>query len=75
MLPATKLSASLALVTSVMGQHSGVDVILKDRQGYDIARVQLTKSLRKQEKSPGNSRVRKTLNFDSNLSTNPFSKD
>ncbi|KAF2871963.1 cytochrome P450 [Massariosphaeria phaeospora] len=45
MLPVSKLSASQALVTSVLGQHSGVDVILKDRQGYDIARVQLTKGL------------------------------
>ena len=47
MLPGSKLSASEALVTSVLGQHSGVDIILKDRQGYDIARVQLTKSLRR----------------------------
>ncbi|KAF2823679.1 cytochrome P450 [Ophiobolus disseminans] len=45
MLPSSKLSASLALVTSVLGQHSGVDIILKDRQHYDIARVQVTKSL------------------------------
>jgi hypothetical protein len=46
MLPSSQLSASEALVTSVLGQHSGVDVILKDRQHYDIARVQITRSLR-----------------------------
>ncbi|KAF2684170.1 cytochrome P450 [Lentithecium fluviatile CBS 122367] len=45
MLPGGKLSASEALVTSVLGQHSGVDVVLKDRQHYDIARVQLMRSL------------------------------
>lgn len=47
MLPGGKLSASEALVTSVLGQYSGVDIILKDRQAYDLARVQLTKSLRR----------------------------
>ncbi|KAF2796779.1 cytochrome P450 [Melanomma pulvis-pyrius CBS 109.77] len=43
--PGTKLSASHALVASVLGQYSGVDVILKDRQANDISRTQLTKSL------------------------------
>lgn len=47
MIPGSKLSASEALVTSVLGQHSGVDVILKDRQHYDIARVNVTRTLRK----------------------------
>jgi hypothetical protein len=47
MLPGSKLSASGALVVSVLGQYSGVDVILKDRQAYDVVRLQLTKSLRK----------------------------
>lgn len=47
MLPSSKLSASEALVVSVLGQYSGVDVILKDRQAYDVTRLQLTKSLRK----------------------------
>ncbi|KAL1592039.1 hypothetical protein SLS60_011631 [Paraconiothyrium brasiliense] len=32
MLPSSKLSASEALVVSVLGQYSGVDIILKDRQ-------------------------------------------
>jgi len=48
MLPGSKLSASHALVVSVLGQYSGVDVILKDRQAYDVTRSQLTKSLRKE---------------------------
>jgi hypothetical protein len=47
MLPGRKLSASDALVVSIMGQYSGVDVIMKDRQAYDVTRVQLTKTLRK----------------------------
>jgi len=47
MLPGTKLGASDALVTSVLGQYSGVDIILKDRQAYDVTRLQLTQSLRK----------------------------
>lgn len=47
MLPGSKLGASDALVASVLGQYSGVDVILKDRQAYDVTRVQLTKSLRR----------------------------
>lgn len=46
MLSGDKLSASEALVVSVLGQYSGVDIILKDRQAYDLCRVQLTKSLR-----------------------------
>jgi hypothetical protein len=46
MQPATRLSASKALVESILGRYSGVGVILKDRQLNDIARVQLTKSLR-----------------------------
>lgn len=51
MLSGSKLSASDALVVSVLGQYSGVDVILKDRQAYDVTRVQLTKSLRKRSNS------------------------
>jgi hypothetical protein len=47
MLPGSRLSASDALVVSILGQYSGVDVILNDRQTYDVTRVQLTKSLRK----------------------------
>jgi hypothetical protein len=47
MLPGRTLSASDALVASVLGQYSGVDVILKDRQAYDVTRAQLTKTLRK----------------------------
>jgi len=47
MLPGTKLSASDALVAGLLGQYSGVDVILKDRQAYDVTKVRLTKSLRK----------------------------
>jgi hypothetical protein len=45
MLPASKLNADIALVESTMGRYNGVDIILKDRQAKDIARVQLTKSL------------------------------
>jgi hypothetical protein len=51
MLPSSKLSASDALVVSVLGQYSGVDVILKDRQAYDVTKLQLTKSLRKASSS------------------------
>lgn len=45
MLPASKLNADVALVETTMGRYNGVDIILKDRQANDIARVQLTKSL------------------------------
>ena len=48
MLSGSKLSASDALVVSVLGQYSGIDVILNDRQAYDVTRLQLTRSLRKE---------------------------
>lgn len=52
MQPGTKLNALEALVESVLGRYSGVDIILKDRQSNDISRVQLTKSLRMEAMPP-----------------------
>ncbi|KAI9787989.1 MAG: hypothetical protein M1816_007293 [Peltula sp. TS41687] len=45
MLPESKLNSSAALVDSVLGMHSGVDIILKDHLSADICRGQLTRNL------------------------------
>ncbi|KAF2107725.1 cytochrome P450 [Lophiotrema nucula] len=39
------LNASLASVESTIGEYSGVDIVLKDRQSHDICRTRLSKSL------------------------------
>ena len=52
MLPEQKLNSSAALVDSVLGSYSGVDIILKGHLSSDICRGQLTKNLR--EFSPKN---------------------
>ncbi|KAI0841505.1 cytochrome P450 [Hypoxylon sp. FL0890] len=45
MLPESKLSSTAALVDSVMGQHTGVDLLLEDHSTSDICRGPLRKNL------------------------------
>lgn len=45
MLPESKLSSTAALVDSVMGQYSGVDLLLKDHLTSDICRGPFTRNL------------------------------
>ena len=45
MLPESNLNATAALVDSVLGNYSGVDILLKDHFGSDVCRAQLTKNL------------------------------
>jgi len=45
MLPESSLNATAALVDSVLGTYSGVDILLKDHLSSDICRGQLTKDL------------------------------
>ncbi|KAI1330696.1 cytochrome P450 [Xylariaceae sp. FL0255] len=45
MLPESKLSSTTALVDSVMGQYSGVDLLLQDHLSSDICRGPLRKKL------------------------------
>lgn len=47
MLPESKLNSTAALVDSVMGQYTGVDLLLQDHLTSDICRGSLTKNLRK----------------------------
>lgn len=47
MLPESKLSATAALVDSVMGTYSGVDILLQGHVTSDICRGPLVKNLRK----------------------------
>ena len=46
-LPEFKLSSTAALVDTVMGQYTGVDLLLQDHLTSDICRGAFTKSLRK----------------------------
>lgn len=45
MLPETKLSSTAALVDSVMGKYTGVDLLLRDHLTSDICRGPLTRNL------------------------------
>lgn len=45
MLPESSLNATAALVDSVLGSYSGVDILLKGHLSSDICRGQLTKNL------------------------------
>ena len=45
MLPESKLNATAALVDSVLGTYSGVDILLRDHLSSDICRAQLSKNL------------------------------
>lgn len=45
-LPETQLSASAALVDSVLGQYNGVDINLKDNLSGDMVRGPFTRLLR-----------------------------
>ncbi|KAI0391640.1 cytochrome P450 [Xylariaceae sp. FL0594] len=47
MLPESKLSSTKRLVDSVMGEHTGVDLLLQDHLSSDICRGPLRKNLRK----------------------------
>lgn len=47
MLPESKLSSTAALVDSVMGQYTGVDIFSKDHLTSDICRGPLTRNLGK----------------------------
>ena len=47
MLPESSLNATAALVDSVLGSYSGVDILLKGHLSSDICRGQLTRNLRK----------------------------
>ena len=47
MLPESTLSSSAALVDSVLGMYSGVDILLKGHLSADVCRGQLTRNLRK----------------------------
>jgi hypothetical protein len=44
------LSGSIASVQNTLGEYSGVNIILKDRQSHDICKTRLTKSLRMQSR-------------------------
>jgi len=46
MLPESTLNATAALVDSVLGSYSGVDILLNGHLSSDICRGQLTKNLR-----------------------------
>jgi hypothetical protein len=46
MLPESSLNATAALVDSVLGTYSGVDILLDGHLTSDICRTQLTKNLR-----------------------------
>ena len=45
-LPETKLSASAALVDSVLGKYNGVDINLKDNLSGDVVRGPFTRMIR-----------------------------
>ncbi|KAL9591967.1 MAG: hypothetical protein Q9179_007186 [Wetmoreana sp. 5 TL-2023] len=46
MLPESSLNATAALVDSVLGTYSGVDILLHGHLSSDICRAQLTRNLR-----------------------------
>jgi hypothetical protein len=46
MLPESKLSSTAALVDSVLGKYSGVDLLLRDHLTSDICRGSLSRNLR-----------------------------
>lgn len=51
MLPESKLSSTAALVDSVLGKYSGVDLLLRDHLTSDICRGSLTRNLRELNQS------------------------
>lgn len=47
MLPESSLNATAALVDSVLGSYSGVDILLNGHLSSDICRAPLTKNMRR----------------------------
>ena len=47
MLPESSLSATAALVDSVLGSYSGVDILLRGHLSTDVCRGTFTKNLRR----------------------------